>query len=202
MIADVLIETWNRAFLNKEPNWYNVALNTYITGLGVIGIRLKWWAGRESEWRWPWLISRNFYTARLRRLTSVSFTPRLHSFIHVRKCSDSVLLKARQIFRYGSERTVRVHGRRILLGDTQAARRSCCGWSRWIVMKSGFHLDTFLGTFAKLRKATINFVSPSAWNNSSPTGRFSWNLIFEYFANICWKKNSSFIKIGQENWAL
>jgi len=39
--------------------------------------------------------------------------------------------------------------------------------------------NTVLGAFAKLRKATISFVTsvchlsvrPSAWNNSAPTGR-------------------------------
>jgi hypothetical protein len=36
------------------------------------------------------------------------------------------------------------------------------------------HKSNFLGTFAKFRKATINFfisVCPSARNNSAPTGR-------------------------------
>jgi hypothetical protein len=40
------------------------------------------------------------------------------------------------------------------------------------------HESSFLGAFAKLRKATISFVTyvclsvrPSAWNNSAPTGR-------------------------------
>jgi len=32
----------------------------------------------------------------------------------------------------------------------------------------------------------------SSWNNSAPTGRILWNLIFEYFSKICWE-NSSFI---------
>jgi hypothetical protein len=61
-------------------------------------------------------------------------------------------------------------------------------------------LTSFSGAFAKLRKATISFVMsvrPSAWNNSVPTDRFLWNLIFE-FSKIC-PENSSFIKIRQGN---
>ena len=62
----------------------------------------------------------------------------------------------------------------------------------------------FLGPFAILRKPTINFVMsvclsvrPSAWNNSVPSGRNSWNFVFEYFSKTC-RENSSFIKISQE----
>jgi hypothetical protein len=64
---------------------------------------------------------------------------------------------------------------------------------------------SFLGAFAKLRKATINFVMcpsvrpsvrPSAWNNSAPTGRIF--MEFEYFLKICCWENSNFIKNWQE----
>ena len=57
-----------------------------------------------------------------------------------------------------------------------------------------------LGAFAKLRKATIKFVTSvrlSAWNKWAPTPGFSSNLIFEYFSKSS-PENSSFIKIGQE----
>jgi len=39
-------------------------------------------------------------------------------------------------------------------------------------------IDSFLNTFAKLRKATsfVMSVRPSPWNNSAPTGGFSYNL--------------------------
>jgi len=46
----------------------------------------------------------------------------------------------------------------------------------------------FLGAFAKLRKATLSYVMSvrlSAWNSSSVTNGFSWNLIFEYFSKTC-----------------
>jgi len=63
----------------------------------------------------------------------------------------------------------------------------------------------FLGTFAKLRKATISFVlsvyhcvcSP-VWSSWAATGRiFLLNLMFEHFSKI-WRENSSFIKIWQK----
>jgi hypothetical protein len=50
-----------------------------------------------------------------------------------------------------------------------------------IISYVGIHHPQFLGTFAKLRKATISFViyvRPSAWNNSASTG---W--IFMKFGN-------------------
>jgi len=47
---------------------------------------------------------------------------------------------------------------------------------------------SFLGAFAKLRKATINFVMsvcPSAWNNSAPTGRVFVKFdIWVFFENM------------------
>jgi len=58
-----------------------------------------------------------------------------------------------------------------------------------------------LGAFSKLQKATVSFVKsvrpsvrPTAWNNSSSTGRI---FIFESFSEIC-PENPSFIKITQE----
>jgi hypothetical protein len=42
----------------------------------------------------------------------------------------------------------------------------------------------FLGAFAKLREATINFVM-SAWNNSAPTGRILMKLdIWEFLESL------------------
>jgi hypothetical protein len=64
----------------------------------------------------------------------------------------------------------------------------------------------FLGTFAKLRKATIIFVT-SVGPSVCPHGTirlsldgFSRNLLFEYFSKNCWEY-WSFIKIGEE-WRL
>jgi hypothetical protein len=59
--------------------------------------------------------------------------------------------------------------------------------------------EAFVGAFAKLRKATIIFVMSvrlSASNNSVPSGKFLYNLVFENFSKIC-GENSSVIKIGQ-----
>jgi hypothetical protein len=44
----------------------------------------------------------------------------------------------------------------------------------------------FLGRFAKLRKAIFSFAMsyPSAWNNSSRTGIFLWNLIFSLIRKV------------------
>jgi hypothetical protein len=65
----------------------------------------------------------------------------------------------------------------------------------------------FLGTFAKLCKATVSFVMsvclsvrPSICLHGTTwlsLYGFMWNLIFMYFSKICWE-NSSFIKIWQE----
>jgi hypothetical protein len=64
--------------------------------------------------------------------------------------------------------------------------------------RMGHHTDLLLllGTFAKLRKPTINFVM-SVWLcvlSVCPHGttqlqldRFWWNLIFELFRKFCWK---------------
>jgi hypothetical protein len=68
---------------------------------------------------------------------------------------------------------------------------------------SSRNLRGFVGAFAKLRKATINFVmsvcrSVCAHGTSRRSlDGFSWNLIFEYFLKIC-GENSRLIKIWQE----
>jgi hypothetical protein len=57
-------------------------------------------------------------------------------------------------------------------------------------------VGSILGSFAKLRKATISFVmsvSPSAWNISAPTGRKSMEFDI-CLSKICWE-NSRLIKI-------
>jgi len=64
-------------------------------------------------------------------------------------------------------------------------------------------MSLFLGPFAKLRKATFNFVM-SALPSFRPHGLsrlsldgFSRKFIFDYFSKTCWEK-SNFIKIWQE----
>jgi len=61
-----------------------------------------------------------------------------------------------------------------------------------------------LGSFPKLRKATISFVTskcPPARRPHAktrlPLNGFSLNLIFDYFSKIC-RENSSFVKILEE----
>jgi len=64
----------------------------------------------------------------------------------------------------------------------------------------------FLGAFSKLRRATISFVISVRLSvclsvhphetTRLPMDRFSWNLVFHYFSNIC-LENSSFFTIGQ-----
>jgi hypothetical protein len=55
--------------------------------------------------------------------------------------------------------------------------------------------SVLLGVFAKMRKATVNFMSalPSTWK-SAPIARISLNLTAEYFSKIC-PENSSLIQI-------
>jgi len=56
----------------------------------------------------------------------------------------------------------------------------------------------FLGTFAKLRKATISFESVRPHGTTRlPLDGFSLNFISVDFSKIC-RENSSFIKVGQE----
>ena len=50
----------------------------------------------------------------------------------------------------------------------------------------------FSGAFAKLRKATTNFIMSvrlsvhlSTWKKRLTINRFSWNFIFEYFSKTC-----------------
>ena len=65
------------------------------------------------------------------------------------------------------------------------------------------HLLPFLGTFAKLRKATVSFVMsvrPSVRPHGTtllPLDGFWWNLIHMDFSKLC-RENSSFIKIREE----
>ena len=72
-------------------------------------------------------------------------------------------------------------------------------WGIWNVKFS-----EFLGAFAKLRKATISFVTSvrlslclPVWNNLDPTESIFMNSISEYFSKIG-PENVIFIKIGQE----
>jgi len=60
------------------------------------------------------------------------------------------------------------------------------------------HSDvSFLGAFAKLRKATISFLmSVRPYETRLTQDGFSWHLIFEDFSKIC-PENRSFIKIRQ-----
>ena len=71
---------------------------------------------------------------------------------------------------------------------------------RFFLSVSFYQHPHFWARFAKLRKATINFVmsvrvrmESNAW---LPLDGFSWNLIFQY-SKIC-RENSSFVTIGQE----
>ena len=52
-----------------------------------------------------------------------------------------------------------------------------CSVRKWFVNRTDY--VSFLGAFAKLRKATVSFVMhvcPSAWNNSAPTVRVLMKL--------------------------
>ena len=69
---------------------------------------------------------------------------------------------------------------------------------QWCVPKSYiiYTLTSFLGVFAKFRKATISFVCPcvrpSAWNNWSVTGRIFMKFdIWVFFENML--RNASYI---------
>jgi hypothetical protein len=64
-------------------------------------------------------------------------------------------------------------------------------------------LCTFLGAFAKVRKATISFVMSVRTHGTArlPLDRFLLHLIVEDFSKI-YRENSSFIKIWQEKWVL
>jgi hypothetical protein len=62
----------------------------------------------------------------------------------------------------------------------------------WVALSGPFEPITtyhFLGAFAKLRKATINFVTPvrpSAGKNSAPTGRIFMKFdTYVFFSKIC-----------------
>ena len=64
--------------------------------------------------------------------------------------------------------------------------------------------DTVLGTFGKLRKATICFrhVRPTAWKNSDPTGRILMKfdiLAFFFFFGKSFEKVQFLLKSGKNN---
>jgi uncharacterized membrane protein len=81
-------------------------------------------------------------------------------------------------------------------------------WAQWMLGTMLVH--SFVGAFAKLRKANIRFVMSVCLFvrlsvclfvrikqlGSSKDG-FSWNLVFEYFYKIC-RENSIFTKIREE----
>jgi len=67
-------------------------------------------------------------------------------------------------------------------------------------------MHLFLGTFVKLRKATISYMSVCLsvrphGTTLIPLDRFLWNYILQYSAKSC-PENSSFIKIWQKLWVL
>jgi hypothetical protein len=61
--------------------------------------------------------------------------------------------------------------------------------------------ETFLGSFARLRKTIIIFMFVHPRITRLPLHGFSWNLIFKYFSKIC-RESSCLIKIWQEQQAL
>jgi hypothetical protein len=74
-----------------------------------------------------------------------------------------------------------------------------------IAVKSWF---SFLGTFVKLQKVTIDLVtsrlsssvSLSTWSNSAPTWWFFLhNLMFHYFSKICWENWQDSLKSDKCN---
>ena len=61
-------------------------------------------------------------------------------------------------------------------------------------------IDTYLGSFAKLRKATIGFILCAVRPQGAtrlPLDGFLLNLLCENFEKMC-REYLSFIKIGQE----
>jgi hypothetical protein len=71
------------------------------------------------------------------------------------------------------------------------------------VITEGELVNHSLGTFTKLRKATISYVMSVCLcvclhgTTRFPLNVFSWALILEYFSKIC-RENSGFIKMWQE----
>ena len=63
-----------------------------------------------------------------------------------------------------------------------------------VPMNSGNFL-ALLSAFAKFYKATTSFGQSVLSHGTSrlPQGRFLWNLMFEYFSEICWGNSSSLI---------
>ena len=190
----------------------NVVLNTYVIGLRGIGIRskrLRVWVEvtvayfKELFHVSSWENDASYFYSPTYAISSYAFSD-LRSFIKVRKCNDSIFWRRVEFFLTGVKEQWEYVAEEYCWVITHVAGRSCWGWSCCIVLESGFQLDSFLGTFAKLRKVTIKLVMSlrssvrSHGTTRLPTGRFSRKLIFEYFLNICWE-NSSFIKIGQKN---
>jgi len=102
--------------------------------------------------------------------------------------------KARRIFPYESERTMRVYGRRILLGDERGDRAVIL---RLIMLHcNGVWISTGL-IFSHIRKTAKgdyqlrhvrSFVRPSAWKNSSPAGRFFMKFDISVFLEYLLRK--------------
>ena len=74
--------------------------------------------------------------------------------------------------------------------------------------KTDQRVRSFLGAFAKLRKATLSFVMsvrPSVCLSVGPHGTFqrlkdgfSWNFIYQYFSKICQENESSINLLNPE----
>jgi len=99
-------------------------------------------------------------------------------------------------------RFCQVSGRRL------ASRTSQIRTTSTRCTRSTKHLEatfrSFLGKFAKFRKATISFVRsvrPSAWRTRFPLDGFSWNLIWVFFRKSVEKTQVS-IKDDKNNWVL
>ena len=79
------------------------------------------------------------------------------------------------------------------------------GWEGGIHGISAFYFPNFPRRYFRCVRAIAKndykvHVCPSVRTEQllpPPLGRFSWNLMFEYFSKSC-RENSSFIKIGQE----
>jgi len=73
-------------------------------------------------------------------------------------------------------------------------KKQTCSWTvSWVNVIQSMHshcasVRSFLGAFAKLRKATVRFgmsVCPSAWNSSAPIGRIFMKFdTWTYFRNL------------------
>jgi len=62
------------------------------------------------------------------------------------------------------------------------------------------HFLSFLGALAKLRQTIIGFImSVHLSERVAPTGRFSWNMIFEHFSKNHLRKNQISLKSDKNN---